>query len=35
MACNHEHLDVLLLKACGKIMAEKAVGWIRHAGYNM
>ena len=35
MAWDHAHPEIVLLEACGQIMAEKAMGWIRHAGYNM
>ena len=35
MARDHAHPEIVLLEACGQITAEKATGWIRHAGYNM
>ena len=35
MARNHPQPDIMLLEACSQITVEKAVGWIRHARYNM
>ena len=35
MAHDRKQPDILLLEACGQITVEKAVGWIRHTGYNM
>lgn len=35
IARDHTQPEIVLLEACGQITAEKAQGWIRHAGYNM
>ena len=34
-ARDHAHPEVMLHEACSQVMAEKAVAWIRHAGYNL
>ncbi len=35
MACDHAQPEIVLLEACGQVTMEKALGWVRHAGYNL
>ncbi|KIJ50659.1 hypothetical protein M422DRAFT_245296 [Sphaerobolus stellatus SS14] len=33
-AQNNDHLELLLLEACGQVTVEKARGWIQNSGYS-